>query len=90
MSTVLKSRVDFADVAPGGSATAPHGLELSGAAHAPDMILLAPSEGFTAVADTVNVTVTNHRAVVGQVTVFCEHWHSYNATTGEDWQPYVG
>lgn len=75
-ATVLKNLVDFAGVAIGATAVKPHGLLENGVAVRPNMIMLSPSGSFTAVADAVNVSVTNVSSDVGSVIAFCEHWHT--------------
>lgn len=72
MATQLKNIVQFVNVAAGGTAVLPHGLNINGVGLIPDL-LMQPRPDFTVTADDTNITVTNNSLGVATVDVCVEH-----------------
>lgn len=85
MADVLLSQLQFADVAAGGSAALPHGLNIEGIAEIPDF-LWQDNPNFSLTADNVDVTVTNNSDAIASVVVMCEMPHSISRVFGVEGQ----
>lgn len=77
MATTLKALLQFANLAPGASATLAHGINVSGVAFRPDAVAFANPlfdlAGYTA----TTLTVVNRGSTTASCDVLCEWWHTY-------------
>lgn len=85
MADVLLSQLQFVDVAAGGSATLPHGLNIEGIAEIPDF-LWQNNPNFSLSADNVDVIVINNSDAIASVVVMCELPHSISRVFGVEGQ----
>lgn len=97
LASRLKSIVRFAGVAPGATASLPHGLVWGQPQIAvmPDHIERSNGDFIIVSADATSVTVQNNGTAAGSCDVFLEHWHTIErafgniATTALVPQPFI-